>query len=611
MDKTTYINMDISGYCWSDVLRFLGRFYSDSQVENSLETTLSSLFSSSSNIPPNSLNVSNDEIVKKKMNFVVTELIKIGGKKAVFSKDKSKMNLLQYLLCHCHKPVDWWIDIEGDDPYDTTTILRVIEVGGKELLLEEDGGRNNALHYACDYLAGIEVVTKMIEVGGRDLLMKKNCDGMNPHHEACGFGANVDVITKLIQEGGEDILTLVDDNKMNVLQHACDKNAGIEVIKKLITVGGKELIWNKDKYGMNGIHFACNRGSGIDVVLEMIKVGGQDLIMEEDHSMRTSLHHTALRYGNHDVISKLLELGGKELLLKIDIERKNALHYYIESEKFDVDLAKQLIGIGGEELLIQPYGQHENLLESFILNRIDAYDVDYTKKYLDITAFLINKGMHYSIGGEFGIGGLFQGDHEYYIPYTFWLHWYDNVIPSLQRVLAAQQNDANNNTVPILQAAIIHKAPIHVIQSTLDELDCVNITDSSNRYPLDVSIEHKFNWDEGMEDIAEAFAWTQGRPLLHVCAEHGLQWKNGMSTLISDIDISAFDTKDDSSGLFPFMLAAMGQTNDIDSLFELTKKSLHLVKLYDCCDLDQSSSLKRKRSEEVAEIEEVGVKIKP
>ena len=605
MDKTAYINMDITSCYWSDVIQFFGRFYSDSQVEQSLQNTLSSLFSSLSNFNPNCLKVSDDDIMKKKLNFAVSELIKVGGKKAVDSEDVCGMNLLRHVLYNCQKPDGWWLDRDREGPFDSTTIIKVIEVGGKELLLKEDQDGNNALHDACKYVAGVEVITKMIEVGGRDLLMKKNRFDMNPHHEACGFGANVDVITKLIQEGGEEILTYVDELEMNVLQHACDKWGGIEVLTKLITVGGKELVRHKAKNGMNSLHYACNSGSDITVVLQMIEVGGQDLIMETDDKLMTSLHHTVVGNNCHNVFSKLIELGGRELLLKRDLYGKNALYYYIESRKFDVEFAKQLIGVGGEELLIQSDGRYQNLLQSLIFEIIDGYDDDSKEKYFEITSFLIDKGIKYSIGGEFGIGGLFEGFPEHFMQHPFWLSWERNFIPSLQQSFTAQPNDPNNNTVPILQAAIIHKAPLFAITSTLAELNCVNIKDSSNRYPLDVGIEYGLTWHKGVKNIAEKVAETQGRPLLNVCAEHGLQWENGMSTIMSKIDISAFDTKDDSSGLFPFMLAAMGQTTDLNSLFKMTKKSVHLVKLYDYGDVVKSSSLKRKRTEEVAEIEEV------
>ena len=50
------------------------------------------------------------------------------------------------------------------------------------------------------------------------------------------------------------------------------------------------------------------------------------------------------------------------------------------------------------------------------------------------------------------------------------------------------------------QQAIIHKAPTHVIKTTLQHLDCVNITDSLNHYPLDVSIKYGLKWDEGMKE---------------------------------------------------------------------------------------------------------------
>ena len=99
-----------------------------------------------------------------------------------------------------------------------------------------------------------------------------------------------------------------------------------------------------------------------------------------------------------------------------------------------------------------------------------------------------------------------------------------------------------------------------------------------------------------------------GRLPLFIALENGYflgLCKGGVIERLLSADQSSFTIRDESTGLFPFMLAAMTQTIDLDSLFKITMKSINVVKLYDYCNIDKSSSLKRKRTEEMAEIEDV------
>merc|ERR1712038_71133 len=137
-------------------------------------------------------------------------------------------------------------------------------------------------------------------------------------------------------------------------------------------------------------------------------------------------------------------------------------------------------------------------------------------------------------------------------------------------------------TPPILQAAIMHKAPPRVIKSIVQNLDCIGITDSMGRYPIDVAIEHKMKWNKGMKEVVEAFSVSKSCSWVHVCAKHGLQWENGMEVVVleeSDAD-DIPGREDSSSGLYPFMVAATGPKYDLNVVFELTKRSPSLAKIH-------------------------------
>ncbi len=102
--------------------------------------------------------------------------------------------------------------------------------------------------------------------------------------------------------------------------------------------------------------------------------------------------------------------------------------------------------------------------------------------------------------------------------------------------------------------------------------------------------------DDGLEQIVEAFASVQQIAPLNVCTAHGVQWENGTRiTLESMADIDILETADTSTGLYPFMIAAVGDGNnrckyDFDSVFELIKARPLVVQQFSA---DEESSRKR------------------
>ena len=83
----------------------------------------------------------------------------------VLSKDRRGQNTFQH-ACKCSfwaPPV--WIDV----------LLKLIEIGGRDIVWDKDEYGRNGLHCVCSSSdAPLEIVSKLIEVGGRDIIHDKN-----------------------------------------------------------------------------------------------------------------------------------------------------------------------------------------------------------------------------------------------------------------------------------------------------------------------------------------------------------------------------------------------------------------------------------------------------
>ncbi len=61
---------------------------------------------------------------------------------------------------------------------ENAVALKLIEIGGKELVMEKNNYQFTSLHHAFEYNAAFEVILKIIiEVGGREIVMEKNDEG--------------------------------------------------------------------------------------------------------------------------------------------------------------------------------------------------------------------------------------------------------------------------------------------------------------------------------------------------------------------------------------------------------------------------------------------------
>ena len=98
---------------------------------------------------------------------------------------------------------------------------------------------------------------------------------------------------------------------------------------------------------------------------------------------------------------------------------------------------------------------------------------------------------------------------------------------------------------------------------------------NSGELPIDVAIECELEWESGMKEILEATAAKQHRSTLYTAAYYGLQWDNHMQVLIeshTSKNENGIIFHDSESGFDIYMVAAMGETYDIDTVYMLLRK---------------------------------------
>ena len=255
-------------------------------------------------------------------------------------------------------------------------------------------------------------------------------------------------------------------------------------------------------------------------------------------------------------------------------------------------MISKLVGVGGRDILMSKgYIRSISLLISLSSNFSSIM----------IVKALISAGIQHRIGGEFGIGGLFNSctDDNGDIDHSFnttscdkdgGYKWKNLIIPALLE----EEIQLLLNDQPILQAAIMSKMPFSIIRHLIDRFQgYMPFQDSSGRYPIDVTVEEGLRWDEGLGTITETFATQQRRNIINVAAQYGIEWNIGMKQVAeeNEADIRNVDAL---TGLYPFILAATGQlrsSSELDSIFNLMKKEPALCEvIYIADDVTDSFS---------------------
>ncbi len=91
--------------------------------------------------------------------------------------------------------------LESKQKHLTSLIHRMIDVGGRKLLMETNNGGSNAVHYAAFNHASLDIMQHIVKVTGSGAIHVRNSGwGSTPLHDACFRQAPVEVIEFLVKE---------------------------------------------------------------------------------------------------------------------------------------------------------------------------------------------------------------------------------------------------------------------------------------------------------------------------------------------------------------------------------------------------------------------------
>ena len=325
---------------------------------------------------------------------VILKLIDIGGRELVIVKTPYFGTALNVACRNSNVTLD--------------VISKLIEVGGRELLLM-DYENGTALHDACGSYdnVSLDIVSKLIEVGGRELVMM-SCNHGTALHYVCGNpGVSLNIVSKFIEVGGQELVMMSNFYGETALHYACrNSNMSLDIVSKLVEVGGRELLMmSGNKTNKTVLHYACrNKNMTLDIVSKLIEVGRKELVMMKCYYGETALHD-ACRNENKplDIVSKLIEVGGRELVMVIcSCLGKTALHNACESIIASLDIVSKLIEVGGRELVMISCIYGRSSLHYACRNRTMSQDI--VSKLIDVGGreLLMHKNKNGDIALHYG-----------------------------------------------------------------------------------------------------------------------------------------------------------------------------------------------------------------
>lgn len=460
-------------------------------------------------------------------------------------------------------------------------ILKLIEMGGKELLYQKCNGQH-ALHAACMVQAPADVIVTLADVGGSEFVLEKSSNGSTALHYAIWRRSSFGVVKKLVEVGGSELVLIKAVDGGNSLHRACRCYlTSIDTIKYLIDAGGREIVMAKDHSGNTPLHFVCAHSQPfIQAIMLIIEIGGGDIVMEKDNHGNTPLHVLCQKMKNipasrtpaiTEAIIKLIDIGGYESVMSKNKEGNTPLHMAC-SHRASIEVIVKLVKLGGHELI-----KEKNKCGEIAWSYGYGNFIDHTT-----LLFMMKEGLNAQLGGEFGIGGLFIA-RDTNIQQEIYRKWKPYIAPCFQKVMASFEQKTQ---LSILHAAIMAKAPKHVIHDTINCFDCILSKDSLDRYPIHVAVvaldcpslgEETERMKQIMDIILKATARAQCRPVINVAAEYGLKWNEYVKELAESHMKEAVDEYDDLTGLRLFMLAAMGSNGsgycDLNSIYGLMRIS--------------------------------------
>ena len=478
---------------------------------------------------------------------------------------------------------------EFDDTRLLRYLMRIKKQGNKNELIKMKYGTYNdtSLQRAISVNRSKKVIFQMIDIGGKQLVMKTNRIGVTALHSACCKKPNhsVDmIISKLIKVGRRELLMKSNFYGSTALHYACrQKRVSWDIIYKMLEVGGRELVMITDWCGDTALHNVCrNAFITVDIISKLLKIGGKTLVMTiADRNGHTALHYACKNvYITVDIVSKLLEIGGRELVMMTAPYRGGrgactALYLALHKKNVSLDIISKILEVGGRELLLIENHHGYNALHHGLFDwRVYSNNHE---KYFRAFTLLFKEYIFANIGGEYGIGGLFNVANSK-VQDKIYERW-ERFSPALKAAIESLQGYPTKQPPLILHAAILAKAPLHVIRDIITKFEySVLQTDSWNRYPLVVAIEESgLDVNEGLvQKLIEATAVAQQKvkTIIYVAAQYGLKWRRHRMKELAEAKVDEiYNGHDSSTGLRVFMVAAMGNYHDLSAIYGMMKMS--------------------------------------
>jgi len=321
----------------------------------------------------------------------------------------------------------------------------------------------------------VPLISKLVDVGGKDLVIHKDKNGLNALQWGCCRSRNkasVEVISKLIEAGGRNIV-MEQNNRFGytVLHYEVKTGiASIERILKLVESGGTDLVMAKDRSGKTVLHTACrNHLVSYKVISKLIEIGGIKLVMETDDIERTALYSTY--FGSFTIPCNDIF----ELLVKTGIESKTGGEFEIGG-LFNVapsnvqeqiykrweDLAPSLENVLGS-LKQQPPILHASILGKAptniindIVTRFNCILTQDSKNQYPIT-LAVKSGLKWSDGMESIVRAMAVDQQRpmLYVAAHYGLRWKNHMKELLENNLQEVESGKDNSTglLPFLLAA--------------------------------------------------------------------------------------------------------------------------------------------------------------